>query len=247
MDPVARAVADAAGATAVLNAGDDTSTGQPWEAFSLDSVDEAFRDLDRWGVAGNHDDGGFVRDRLAGLGWTMLDGEVVDGPGGSTLLGVDDPRASGLGTWRDEGELSFAEVADRLADVACEADEPVGTLLVHDANLGDPALERGCVDLVLGGHTHVTDGPTAVVGEGGRNGWTFTTGTTGGAAYAIAVGSKLRRAADVSLVTYRDGRPVRVQTVTLRTDGVFVVGEPATLTYSDEAAAPVRRSRRIPR
>ena len=29
----------------------------------------------------------------------MLDGEVVhDGPAGTTLLGVDDPRSSGLGT-----------------------------------------------------------------------------------------------------------------------------------------------------
>lgn len=89
MDPVARAVADAGGATAVFDAGDDTSTGRPWEAFSLDSVTAAFEDVDdRWAVVGNHDNGSFVGSYLDELGWTVLDGEVVDGPGGSRLLGV---------------------------------------------------------------------------------------------------------------------------------------------------------------
>jgi hypothetical protein len=224
MDSVARAIADAAGATAVFDGGDDTSTGKSWEAFSLDSVSAAFDGLPRWGVAGNHDHGDFVHSYLSDHGWTMLDGEVVDGPAGTTLLGVDDPRASGLGSWRDETGLSFDEVGDRLADAACDADERVTTMLVHDANLGRAALDRGCVDLVLGGHLHVRSGPERVVGENGAVGYTYTTGTTGGAAYAIAVGSKPRRAADISLVTYRDGRPAGIQWVTLQTNGAFEVG-----------------------
>jgi len=223
MDPVARAIADAAGATAVFDGGDDTSAGKSWEAFSLDSVTKAFEDYDRYGVAGNHDHGDFVHDYLAGLGWTMLDGEVVEGPGGSTLLGVDDPRSSGLGIWRDETGLSFAEVEQRLADAACEADVRISTMLVHDANLGREALARGCVDLVLGGHLHVRVGPTRVIGENGEAGYSYTTGTTGGAAYAIAIGSKPRRAADVSLITYRDGRPVGLQWVTVQTNGAFEI------------------------
>ena len=161
MDAVARAVADVGGATAVFDAGDDTSTGERWEAFSLDSVASAFEDLDRFGVAGNHDHGSFVTNYLSDLGWTMLDGEVVEGPGGSTLLGVDDPRSSGLGNWRDESGLSFTEVGSRLSDVACDSEERVSTILVHDANLADEALERGCVDLVVGGHLHVQEGPTS--------------------------------------------------------------------------------------
>ena len=44
MDRVARAVGDAAGAEAVFDAGDDTSTGSTWEAFSLDSLDATFDD-----------------------------------------------------------------------------------------------------------------------------------------------------------------------------------------------------------
>jgi hypothetical protein len=236
MDPVARAVADAAGATAVYDGGDDTSNGKSWEAFSLDSVSEAFDGLDRWGVAGNHDHGSFVHDYLARHGWTMLDGEIVPGPAGTTLLGVDDPRSSGLGSWRDETGLSFADVEQRLADAACDSDERVTTMLVHDTNLGREALARGCVDLVLGGHVHVRSGPTQVVGPDGEVGYTYTTGTTGGAAYAIALGSKPRRDADISLVTYRDGRPAGIQWVTLQPNGVFEVGTYVPLTYPAETA-----------
>ncbi|WP_243395232.1 metallophosphoesterase family protein [Nocardioides currus] len=238
MDRVARAIGDRAGATVVLDAGDDTSTGQPWEAFSLDSLNRAVDDLDRFAVAGNHDNGPFVAGYLDDLGWQMLDGTAVDAPWGGLLMGVDDPRSSGLGNWRDETGLSFSEVGERLADAACEvADdgERISTLLVHDANLGGESLARGCVDLVVGGHTHVQAGPELVEGEDGRAGYTFTNGTTGGAAYAIAVGSKPRRDADVSLVTYRDGHPVGTQWVRLRTNGVFVVGEYAELVLDDES------------
>jgi len=228
MDPVARAVGDLAGATLLLDAGDDTSTGSPWEAFSLESLDKAFDDIQqRFFVAGNHDHGDFVPAQAAKLGFTTLDGDVVEAPDGIRLLGVDDPRSSGLGSWRDETGLSFDEVSERVADAACAADEQgerVSTLLVHDADTGAPALERGCVDLVLGGHLHVVVGPDKVRGEDGRVGYSYTTGTTGGAAYAIALGTKPRRDATTSLVTYRDGRPVGIQWVSLSPLGTFTVG-----------------------
>jgi hypothetical protein len=166
----------------------------------------------------------------------MLDGEAVDGPAGVRLLGVDDPRSSGLGSWRDETGLSFEEVGERLADAACAADEDgdrISTVLVHDANLGDPTLQRGCADLVLGGHLHVRQGPTRVVGESGAVGYSYTTGTTGGAAFAFALGSKVRRPAEVSLVTYRQGRPAGIQSVVLQTDGSFEVVPYVTLTLAD--------------
>ncbi|WP_238993393.1 metallophosphoesterase family protein [Nocardioides caldifontis] len=225
MDPVARAVADAAGATFLMSAGDDTSTGSSWEAFSLESLDEAFADFEhRYFVAGNHDHGAYVPEQAERLGFTRLDGEVVEGPDGIRLLGLDDPRSSGLGNWRDETGLSFGDVAERLADIACESSERVTTLLVHDRNLGGPALERGCVDLVVAGHLHEVQGPLRVEGEGGEVGWTYTTGTTGGAAYAVALGSKPRREATISLVTYRDGRPVGIQWVRLTPLGELEAG-----------------------
>ncbi len=243
MDPVARAVADAGGATFLLDAGDDTSTGSAWEAFSLESLDEAFADFDeRYAIAGNHDNGDFVVEHFGNLGFTTLDGEVIDGPGGIRLLGASDVRSSGLGSWRDERGISFDEQRMLLADLACERDaegDRVSTLLVHDANSGREALTRGCVDLVLGGHLHVQLGPTSVVGENGRTGWTYTNGTTGGAAFALAIGSKLRREAQVTLVTYRDGRPAGVQPVSVRTTGDLVVGDYVELTFDEpEGALP---------
>ncbi|MGH3369809.1 MAG: metallophosphoesterase family protein, partial [Nocardioidaceae bacterium] len=169
MDRVARAIGDAGGASVLLDAGDDTSTGSTWEAFSLDSLARAFDDYEhRYAVSGNHDHGDFVGDYLDDLGFTRFDGESRDGPDGIRLLGADDPRSSGLGSWRDETDLSFSEHAELVADQLCEydaEDERVSTLLVHDANTGRYALERGCVDLVVGGHVHEQLGPTEFTGE----------------------------------------------------------------------------------
>ena len=163
MDPVARAVADLGGATVLLDAGDDTSTGSSWEAFSLESLDEAFASFEeRYLVTGNHDHGSFVAGQAADLGFTVMDAEVVEAVDDIRLLGVADPRSSGLGSWREETGLSFDDVGERLAETACAADadgERVGTLLVHDANLGREALARGCTDLVVGGHLHDIVGP----------------------------------------------------------------------------------------
>jgi hypothetical protein len=228
MDRVARALGDLGGASFLIDAGDDTSTGSSWEAFSLESLDSAFDDWpDRYFVAGNHDHGSFLTSEADRLGFTVLDGEPVDGPADIRLIGISDPRSSGLGNWRDESGLSFDEVTDRIADAACAANddgERISTLVVHDANNGAQALERGCVDLVLAGHLHVIVGPDAVTGDNGSVGYRYTTGTTGGAAYAIAIGTKPRRDATVSLVTYRSGRPVGLQWVSLSPIGTFSVG-----------------------
>jgi hypothetical protein len=248
MDEVVREVADVAGATVVLDAGDDTSTGNTWEAFSLDSLDKAFEDYDaRVAIAGNHDNGTFVSRYLRKLGWTHLDGKPVEPFADVRVTGVDDPRSSGLGTWRDEKGLSFDEVEQRIADDVCQLDEDgdrVATLLVHDANLGRTALQRGCVDLVLAGHVHSQLGPTKVLGTNGKVGWSYTNGTTGGAAYAIAIGSKLRRDAQFTLVTYAEGKPVGIQPVTVKTTGAIQVADyiPIELEVNqpEDAASPTR-------
>lgn len=228
MDPVVRAFADAAGATAVIDAGDDTSTGAAWETFSLDSLEDSFGDYpSKVEIAGNHDHGNFVSKYLAKLGWLHLDGSSAQSPFGVRLFGVDDPRSSGLGGWRDvKGPLTWDQTKTRLADAVCLLDdrgERVATVVVHDAALASEVLDRGCADLVVAGHLHTQVGPTRVVGLNGRAGYSYTNGTTGGAAYAVAVGSKLRRDAEFTLITYRDGRPVGLQPVLVRTNGVYVV------------------------
>ena len=224
MDRVARAIGERAGATRRCSTPATTPPpARPWEAFSLDSVTGAFEDWERFGVAGNHDHGSFVSTYLAEQGWTMLDGEAVDAPWGGTLLGVDDPRSSGLGNWRDESGLSFDEVGERLADAACAAAED-DERVEHGAGPRRRPRARGAragVRRPRPRRAHPRPGRPGRrrPGEGGATGYTWTNGTTGGAAYAIALGSKPRRDADVSLVTYADGRPVGLQWVRLRTDG----------------------------
>jgi hypothetical protein len=166
-----------------------------------------------------------VGDYLAERGFEVLSGEVVSAPEDIVLLGAPDPRSSGLGNWRFETGVTMAEQASRLADTACASQEDgtrVATILTHDASLGQEALERGCVDLVLGGHLHRQVGPDVVRGSD-ATGVRYTNGTTGGAAYAFALGSKLRRDAQVTLVTYRDGRPIGLQAVDILTTGAFRV------------------------
>ena len=226
MDAVVRKVADLAGATAVIDAGDDTSTGSPWESFSLDSLDEAFDGYDNHiAIAGNHDHGTFVSKYLKKLGWTHLDGNPVT-EFGVRFTGVDDPRSSGLGSWRTTTGLSFSEVGDQLSKDVCKLDAEgrrVAVVVVHDANLAKDALARGCTDLVLAGHLHRQVGPERIVGENGKVGYRYTNGTTGGAAYAIAIASKLRREAEFTLVTFQDGRPVGLQPVKITPAGKYVV------------------------
>ena len=67
-----------------------------------------------------------------------------------------------------------------------------------------------------------------------RSGYTYTNGTTGGAAYALAIGSKLRRDAMFTFVTYRDGRPVGIQPVTVRTTGELSVADYVELDLEPE-------------
>ena len=248
MDPVARAIAEQGGATFLLDAGDDTSTGGSWEAFSLESLDEAFDDFEeRFAVAGNHDNGDFVTQQADRLGFETLDGTVVDGPDGLRVLGASDPRSSGLGAWRDERDISFSDQEDRLATLACQHDrdgDRVGLLLVHDANSGRAALARGCVDVVLAGHLHEQVGPTRVVGANDEVGYSYTNGTTGGAAYAVAVGSKLRRDAEVTLVTVRDGAVRGLQPVAVDTTGRFRVSPYVALDPTGARAGAVAGSGR---
>ncbi|WP_310962278.1 metallophosphoesterase [Nocardioides terrisoli] len=244
MDPVAEAIAHAAGAQVVIDAGDDTSTGSSWEAFSLDSLSDAFAHFPvRLAISGNHDNGTFVSSYLIKMGWTHLEGKPLMPFSGVRILGVDDPRSSGLGAWLDETGLSWDQVKQRLADEVCRLDsagERVATVVVHSASMALPALERGCTDLVVGGHLHRQVGPERIVGENGKVGYSYTNGTTGGAAYAFAMGSKLRRNAEVTLITWQDGRPVGLQPVVVNTAGRIEVHR-----YIQLDLSPARRGHEV--
>lgn len=221
MDPVARKVGDVVGAKVVVDLGDTTGSGSKWEEFSMNSEIEAFKDYKNIIAPGNHDNGDTVGNFFKDHGWAVVSGKEIT-VDGIRFLGNRDPRSSGLGHWRNTAQGTIPEMGEQLAETACEANEKgnrIPTIIVHDGNAGSEALARGCVDLVLSGHTHRQIGPITSEGENGQAGTALTIGSTGGATLPVAFGSKLRRDAQVAVVTYKEGRPVGVQVVDFTTGG----------------------------
>ncbi len=234
MDPVARVIAERAEATMLIDLGDDTSNGASWETFSINSLAREFRDYDVVAVAGNHDTGNTVPDQMRDKGFTVLDGEPVT-VGGVRFLGASDPRSSGLtagyfGNAEANAE-SIRRQDEELTSTACEAGD-VSVVAVHSPSSGKRAAASGCVDLVLSGHLHRQVGPTTTEGANGRSTTTLTTASTGGAVYAFALGSKLRRTAQVTIVTFEEGRPVGLQPVNFEPGGIVDVDDFVPLTPS---------------
>lgn len=234
MDPVARAIADRAGARMLIDLGDDTSNGASWEAFSINSLAREFRDFEIVAVAGNHDTGPTVRKQMKDEGFTVLDGKPVT-VDGVRFIGSSDPRSSGLtaGYSGDEtrNNNSLRKQDERLEKAACDAGD-VSVIAVHSPSSARQAAASGCADLVLSGHLHRQVGPTAVDGANGRTTTTLTTGSTGGAVYAFALGSKLRREAQVTIVTFADGKPVGLQPVSFEPGGIIQVADYTPVTTS---------------
>ncbi len=227
MDPVARAIADRAGATMLIDLGDDTSSGQSWETFSLNSLAREFDGFDIVSVAGNHDTGPTIRKQMDDKGFTVLAGKPVT-VGGVRFLGSSDPRSSGLTAGYDGDEsdniLAISTQDAELTKAACD-DGEVDVIAVHSPASVKQAAASGCADLVLSGHLHRQVGPTTLTGLNGRPTTTLSTGSTGGAVYAFALGSKLRRPAQVTIVTFADGVPVGLQPVTFDSGGRITVEE----------------------
>jgi predicted phosphodiesterase len=235
MDQVARAVADQAKASMLIDLGDDTSVGGKWEAFSINSMARQFKGFDKVAVAGNHDTGPFIRKTLKSAGFTVLSGEP-DTVGGIRFVGASDPRSSGLtaGYSGDESD-SIAAIRrqdEALTKAACD-DGDVSVLIAHSPSAVSKASASGCVDLVLTGHLHRQVGPEVVTGANGRKTVTLTTGSTGGAVYTFALGSKLRRPAQVSIVTFSDGRAVGSQSVDFEPSGQVSAQEYVPIVESD--------------
>lgn len=224
MDPFAAEVGKVAGAKVLIDAGDDSSSGQAWEVFSINSLAQHFRDLKVVAVAGNHDAGGHIEDAMRKNKFTVLDSKPVDVEG-IRFLGDSDPTRTGLGSADTPGDETTTEQSKRLADIACQQaeDKRISTFVVHDPASFQDTANRGCASLLLSGHLHRQVGPETKTVDS-RPVTTFTNGTTGGAAYAFALGYTLRRPGEVTLITYRDGQPMGLQTVTAELTGEVKVG-----------------------
>lgn len=227
MDPVARAIAEQAQASMLIDLGDDTSSGQSWETFSINSLAREFRGFDVVSVAGNHDTGPTIRKQMEDKDFTVLDGKPVT-VDGIRFLGSSDPRSSGLTAGYSGNEsdniAAIRSQDTKLTQAACD-DGNVNVIAVHSPSSAKEAAKSGCADLVLSGHLHRQVGPVVVPVVNGRSTVTLTTGSTGGAVYAFALGSKLRRSAQVTIVTFKDGAPVGLQPVTFEPGGLITVAE----------------------
>lgn len=230
MDQVAKALGDQVGARIVLDLGDDTSTGGKWELFSVNSLAKTFESYDAIvAVPGNHDSGTYVAEAMRKKGIIVLDGEI-ESVGGLRLLGEPDPRATefGRGYLGDDADAedSINGVDASLTEVACAGQEdglPLSAVLIHAPSAAEDLTASGCAPLVLSGHLHHQVGPLVSTGPFGETA-KLTTGTTGGAAYAFALGAKLRRPAQVSILTYNDeGQPVGLQVIDLDSSGLVLV------------------------
>ncbi len=241
MDPVARVIADRAEAELLIDLGDDTSQGDGWEKFSINSLADEFDGFEKVAVAGNHDSETTV-EQLQEAGFTVLDGEPVE-IDGIRILGESDPRGTTIAGYDETAAERDDLVAtqDRaLTEAACasdESDERVGLLAVHSWGSAKEAAASGCVDLVLSGHLHYQVGPRAIEGEGEAPTTRLTLGSTGGAVLPIALGSKLRREAQVGVVTFDDeGVPVGLQVVSFAPSGAVDVDDYVELPLpADEA------------
>jgi Icc-related predicted phosphoesterase len=224
IDGFAAAVGRTGKARVLIDAGDDTSSGQSWEAFSINSLKQHFKDLKVVAVAGNHDAGGHVEEFMRKAGFTVLDSKPVEVEG-IRFFGDSDPTKTGLGSADSPGDETIEHQSERLADIACDQpeDKPISTIVVHDPSSYADSAARGCAPLLVSGHLHRQVGPEHRVVDG-RPVTTYTNGTTGGAAYAFALGYTLRKPGEVTLLTYQKGAPVGLQTVTAQPGGDVTVG-----------------------
>lgn len=222
MDRIARKIGDMSGATIVLSTGDDTSSGEPWEAFSLNSLNAAFKGYDRAIATGNHDNG-FVGKYLTERGWVVLDGEVVTIQGVS-IVGDADPESSSVTDRYSDGEESLEDVEARIAKAACDYGV-VNLAATHRDKASAETVALGCTESTANGHQHKEAPPTNVLGANGQYVTTHTSTSSGGANFAWALGTKLKKEAQVTTYTYG---PVKgsdklrflgLQTVTISTEG----------------------------
>lgn len=222
MDPVLAATAESGGASIVIDAGDDTSSGQAWETFSLRSLVTSFKGYDVWAIGGNHDnDGGddYVIHYLKQRGAITPNGKVQSIDGMAVLM-ANDPRRSDYTPERAEGDISFGDAAEEVRELACASDKRVNLIVVHDKNMGRTALEDGCADVVVAGHTHVYADPVYTTGANGDTGVTINNGTSGGAFFSISFGTDLRHEASAVLLTFdEDKRLIGSQHIKYTTKG----------------------------
>ncbi|MDR0365979.1 MAG: metallophosphoesterase [Bifidobacteriaceae bacterium] len=138
----------------VLDAGDTTMDGTAVERYCIDTLAQSLPAGIDWVVAtGNHDTD-LTKDQLRGAGARVLDGHIINARG-FRILGDADAEHTEVGVGGGlVGDEDQGQIAQRLADTACDATSKVDLLLIHDPAVAQTALEEGCVPLAVSGHIH---------------------------------------------------------------------------------------------
>lgn len=213
-------VADLAGAQVVLDAGDTTVNGTAVESYCVQALTDALPATVTEVVSGGNHDSGETAAQHAAAGAVVLTGDVVE-VAGLTILGDRDFQVTRIGVGTTQaGEETMTQTAHRLADAACDAGG-VDILLIHQPEVGQETLERGCARTQVSGHYHRRIGPE-VVGESVRYGSSSTAGAVSGGA---TIGP-LQGVAEMTVLRLRDGAVQDWRLVQVRPDGAAVVSEP---------------------
>ncbi|WP_421741072.1 metallophosphoesterase family protein [Cellulomonas sp.] len=198
MAPLIRTLVERSGAELVLDAGDTTINGTSVEQYCVTTFARAVpAGVELVTSPGNHDSQETSRN-YARAGATVLDGEVVE-VDGLRILGDSDANETrvGAGGTAQAGTESSSDVADRLADVACDDSDGVDLLLIHTPAVGQAALDNGCVPAQISGHLHRRYGPERV-GRGVR----YISSSTAGATLGQATVGPLHGVAELTVLRW---------------------------------------------
>lgn len=188
-------VVELSDADLVINGGDTTVNGTVVESYCIQAFADAIPDDTPVVVVNGNHDSPDTTDQERGVGWTVLDGNVVE-VAGLRILGDSDPRATRIGTGTTlVGDETVASRSERLAQTACEDDEGVDLLLVHDPAVGTETLLRGCAPAQISGHYHQRIGPLRF-GQGTR----YTSASTAGALLGAPTVGPLSGVAEITIL-----------------------------------------------
>jgi len=186
----------------LIDAGDDTSSGEAAEAFSINSLLHATHSVkNRLVVLGNHDSS-YTDNLLVKGGYKSLEVGKPVTVNGIRFMGGADPRHSDLGMAIKPGSETIPQLGTELADAVCSDKEGIDVVVTHDPKASDEVADRGCTDFTISGHMHVQKGPLLQENTDGSKVYRFTNGTTGGAQEAISLGP-LSNPADITMISYK--------------------------------------------
>lgn len=206
------------GADMYLDTGDTVMSGTSVEGYCINTFAAAVpKGVKKVVSPGNHDSV-LTRQQEADDNFIVLNGEPVTVEN-VTILGDNDPYLNVIGQPVEHiTKESIEELGTRIANVACDQNEPIDILMIHRPAAAQESLARGCVNLALSGHMHTESMPTIL--SNGSIG--YTSGTSGGATEEMpTIGAKLGTDSKMSVWLFdkKTGKPAFTRTLTVELNG----------------------------